>query len=1376
MSNSQTAADLANVVDPTTGYGSGFSQPEDKSLVLKSTLKLARSRMTRICSKADATLAGATESIDSLDRLDCLRSSASKALEELSAATQAYINSPAVCTNEELISQEFDKHESYEVKVEDALDALRQRRNEIARQLGLEPDISTLSLSQPDPNNVQPSPHPEHESVNNSAAFQTYDEQQQSPGSGEVPRDASSSLQQQAPGAQVFYISQDPATKVPKFSGDPMKFAEWWDLFHHYVDSQPLETTEKCRILKTSITGKAARTIFHLPVSRESYEIAKKIIYDRFGGTSKAQDAHLQQINRICSIRDLERKDKFADFISMLSQHVSSLVELGNTFSALSVTLSPMILASIPENCRMKFNASWRKIESSGVAKLESLMGFLAEQAFLIEESREQAKFASNQGSSRFFSKSNNDRGSQSVHGGKHGSPRDSQSRFSFATNGSAPNHSCIFCEKDHSSAKCTKKLSPEERRKRIAAENGCLRCLRRNHDVKKCRAKVENCSNCAGRHSKLVCLKRETLASAALEVEGATASCASAGVGQPTETLLQTAYAWLVNGNKKILARVLLDSGSQVSLVSSKVAKILGLPKIASNPVTLNGVAGQRSHNKEIETVKIKVRSRFTGSEIDISCLSVPIVIKGSLPLASVPDGFRPIADFKEPGFPDEIDLLIGADWLHLIYSGMYRKAGNLTAVPTKLGWVFWGINPVKSIQCSVITSMGIIQVRNNRPHAAPERQASQQELEGLEFLWNTELLGIENSSPDETKSSALEMERWFEDSVQVDPDGRYIVSLPFKDNIQALGDNQKLACSRLVAFLKANARKPHILAAVDREIQKGIDDGHIELAEPRYPGQPAHYLPLLAVAKNSLAASSKLRVRVVKDGGARSRDEASLNDVLEKGPNCVPDIISVLLSFRRPAIAIVADIEKAFMQFRINKEHRTFLRFFYAPGWVENPNAPIKEFWATRLDFGLVCSTWLHCAGIKHHLELQIKKHPEREDFLREIQSSFYVDDIPSGASSLSEAKVVVETLIDTFSAGHFPLNKWATNSAELASFIAKRQSPNCKVASGGDDYKFLGIPWLLQGDSLHIDVRETAKYLGSGIPTKRKLLKGLSQIFDPLGIISCISVGLKVLTQTLWQNQVDWDQPLSGCLSEAYSTAIAALDAVSHIRVNRRIFSCAKRDAKRELHVFADASLKAYGCIAYLKEVPNKQPSGEVAVRFVIAKARVAPLKGVWTIHRLELVAAVLACRIAKKIQETLSLDIDSVSFYSDNSSVLGWIRDRPDRWKAFVENRIREIQSLSHPNQWSYIRSAENPADLLSRSSPLDTEVLRKFWLQGPPWSAQNESPAEHRLNSKQEDREVVSERKVVAVSAAMAKSTSIFLGKESSSWPSEKGRS
>lgn len=110
------------------------------------------------------------------------------------------------------------------------------------------------------------------------------------------------------------------------------------------------------------------------------------------------------------------------------------------------------------------------------------------------------------------------------------------------------------------------------------------------------------------------------------------------------------------------------------------------------------------------------------------------------------------------------------------------------------------------------------------------------------------------------------------------------------------------------------------------------------------------------------------------------------------------------------------------------------------------------------------------------------------------------------------------------------------------------------------------------------------------------------------------------------------------------------------------------------RSELHVFCDASLMGYGTVAYSRILYDARPE----VSLIMAKGRVAPLRGEWSIHRLELLGAITAVRIAKTIRQVARREFDSVVYYCDNACVLAWIRDRPERWKAYVSNRIREIQ--------------------------------------------------------------------------------------------------
>ena len=120
----------------------------------------------------------------------------------------------------------------------------------------------------------------------------------------------------------------------------------------------------------------------------------------------------------------------------------------------------------------------------------------------------------------------------------------------------------------------------------------------------------------------------------------------------------------------------------------------------------------GQQRSEKHVETVAVKLRSRFSGSEIKIACMAVKEVMQGTLPKVVAPKEFDQIADKKEEGFPEEIDVLVGANWLHLVYAGMYKRVGAITSSPTKFGWVFWGDRSKTQIKSSVFTSLACVRI----------------------------------------------------------------------------------------------------------------------------------------------------------------------------------------------------------------------------------------------------------------------------------------------------------------------------------------------------------------------------------------------------------------------------------------------------------------------------------------------------------------------------------------------------------------------------------------------------------------------------------------------------------------------------------------
>jgi len=187
---------------------------------------------------------------------------------------------------------------------------------------------------------------------------------------------------------------------------------------------------------------------------------------------------------------------------------------------------------------------------------------------------------------------------------------------------------------------------------------------------------------------------------------------------------------------------------------------------------------------------------------------------------------------------------------------------------------------------------------------------------------------MGISNPAFDEESIISKEMEEFFHKTIQRDNTGRYQVSLPFNENVGTLGDNEKISRCRLNKFLTTTKRT--IIDAADRELQRCLKKGFIERARPTKTGELAHYLPIQAVVKKA-SVNEEIKIRVVKDASARGKNFSSLNDALLTGDNLLPSVLSILLRLREYPIAIMCDIENAFLQLKVNPDQRGVLRFFF-------------------------------------------------------------------------------------------------------------------------------------------------------------------------------------------------------------------------------------------------------------------------------------------------------------------------------------------------------------------------------------------------------------------------------------------------------------
>ena len=149
------------------------------------------------------------------------------------------------------------------------------------------------------------------------------------------------------------------------------------------------------------------------------------------------------------------------------------------------------------------------------------------------------------------------------------------------------------------------------------------------------------------------------------------------------------------------------------------------------------------------------------------------------------------------------------------------------------------------------------------------------------------------------------------------------------------------------------------------------------------------------------------------------------------------------------------------------------------------------------------------------------------------------------------------------------------------------------------------------------------------------------------------------------------------------------------------------------RAELYAFSDASQDAIGAAVYLRQFNE---ANEVSMALVYSQARVAPLNPT-SIPRLELCRAVLAVQAAQTVIKEIDLKISDVIYYTDSKVVLGYITNESRRFYVYVANRVELIRSMSTPEQWRYVETDLNPADLATRGVP-SSKLMETSWLVGP----------------------------------------------------------
>ena len=168
---------------------------------------------------------------------------------------------------------------------------------------------------------------------------------------------------------------------------------------------------------------------------------------------------------------------------------------------------------------------------------------------------------------------------------------------------------------------------------------------------------------------------------------------------------------------------------------------------------------------------------------------------------------------------------------------------------------------------------------------------------------------------------------------------------------------------------------------------------------------------------------------------------------------------------------------------------------------------------------------------------------------------------------------------------------------------------------------------------------------------------------------------------------------------------------------------------------IHTFSDASENAYTAVVYSCHVYE---DGNITTRLIMSRSRFAPLKAV-SIPRLELLGALIGLRLTRQVCSALKISTKGVTHSVDSINVGYWIQGQSREYKPFIAHRVGEIHDFSAPNQWRYVPTDVNPADLGTRGVTVEEHTLT-YGGMGPNFSrSQNKTGQSASLTSQRQQR-------------------------------------
>ena len=749
----------------------------------------------------------------------------------------------------------------------------------------------------------------------------------------------------------------------------------------------------------------------------------------------------------------------------------------------------------------------------------------------------------------------------------------------------------------------------------------------------------------------------------------------------------LPTVMGYIRHGGKKTKVRILLDTGSQISLIREGI--IPQSDTCHMQDFNLTTVGGNTVSHKlcvvecTLESLDGTFNRDVRLTEVKRPCGDAQIVTNSQL------RHYPHLEDIDIVEAHDEtIDVLLGVENGDILTSeervlGTY--VDDPVAVRCPLGWYIQGGRSTEYILATNAV------VNFTQVSAISDIQ---------DFL-GIERVGVEprHCKCVTEEEDHLATQTMKESVVQLD-DGTYQIRLPWRKSPQSLPNNYDYAVKRFLSLEKQFQNKPHewevYSKVMDDQLNRGVarivptSEFEADISQ----GQKMWFLPHFAVVKDSVTTP----VRVVYDGKARYQGH-SLNDYFAKGDNLNVNIFDVALRFREYEVGVIADISKMFQAAKVTTEDARFHRYVFR----KHPSDPIQVYELLTVTFGDKPSPTAAIVVLRH---VAAHNAPDDSEVQRVVANQFYVDDLNDSQRSTEGTLRLKQNLTVALDRGNFKIRKWLSNKSDVSD---TEYYPKDDIAMA------LGTRWNLVEDTL--SVKEVT--LNECTPTKRNILKTTASYYDVFGMLSGILVRPKMLLQKLWTFDIDWDTPISpdSDLFHMWESVKRDLKDVGTVKIERCLIPEKFRGMtplpEVSLHGASDASEDAMGIGVWLRWSAKEDDDAQLS--FVCARARLTPLKQT-SMPRKELQAIILLSRMMITVENALRIEIAYKRIWTDSMTAISWLRGQSKSFRSFVACRVGEITYDFDPiTDIAYVPSGQNVIDLVSRG--VDVSQLQKV-IDGP----------------------------------------------------------